>query len=681
MKTGSRIRFFFDRSFGGKWWKQLVILAALLALLIVLLWIVALIFKAPGVGAGDYLHKILGYFFDTDSFHNDIQNVEITFPPFISLLLASLGMILLGGMLISVIVNIWERKVERIRSGEVAYHFTGHYVVLGVNTMTPSVVRQIHAKDPNAYIVLQSGKNAEDVRQWLKVALSHRQMKALTFMHGSIDAEEDLRKLCFRDARRVIILGDDDSPSHDSLNLECVKHIVHILGRGAGQEAGQGDRLHCDVLLNNRTTFSILQKVETDPEWLAAIYLNPFNFHEAWAQKVIVDNRATSDGIEIEYTPLDYAGIDYESSKRVHLVVIGMNSMGFAVGVEAARTLHFPNFIRDGKLKTTITFIDPAADREMNYFVSRYRSLFEVADLKYTDATGDYPQEREVTEYKSTNLDHCGFLDVQFSFVKGHPESPSVRTLLSEWAIDTDSLMTVAVCNDDSSKALAAGIYLPDVLFLNKIPVLIEQPLTNSLFTSMMPCDNKYGNIRLFGMLDEGFSLDSIEQNETWALRVQNTYDTFYDLRQNESNAGNAFQKTFEAPFPSKEAMRETWSVTPTALRWANTYNANSIPIKTRSFRLNTTRTLSESDMELMAEVEHNRWNVEHLLSGFRVTTSEENGRICVDKGIKNKLKKSEHRAHFDIRPYRDLEHDANGVMANEYDIVLSKCFMKIINE
>lgn len=45
-----------------------------------------------------------------------------------------------------------------------------------------------------------------------------------------------------------------------------------------------------------------------------------------------------------------------------------MSRMGVALGIEAARLAHYPNFMRNPKLKTRITFIDKNCHSEMKYF-------------------------------------------------------------------------------------------------------------------------------------------------------------------------------------------------------------------------------------------------------------------------------------------------------------------------
>lgn len=91
---------------------------------------------------------------------------------------------------------------------------------------------------------------------------------------------------------------------------------------------------------------------------------------------------------------MDREPITRESNRTVHLVIIGMSRMGVALGIEAAHLLHFPNFCRDRRLKSRITFIDAAADEEMNFFRGRYRHYFDLAPSLYRDM--EHPEEARV---------------------------------------------------------------------------------------------------------------------------------------------------------------------------------------------------------------------------------------------------------------------------------------------
>ena len=63
---------------------------------------------------------------------------------------------------------------------------------------------------------------------------------------------------------------------------------------------------------------------------------------------------------------------------------------------------------------------------------------------------------------------------------------------------------------------------------------------------------------------------------------------------------------------------------------------------------------LSETEVEEMAQVEHNRWNVEKLLMGYRKPHKDEDKYAYPEHA--SELKKNKERfIHHDIRPFSQL--------------------------
>ena len=62
--------------------------------------------------------------------------------------------------------------------------------------------------------------------------------------------------------------------------------------------------------------------------------------------------------------------------------------MGIALAIEAAHIAHFPNF-KTHRKKTRITFIDREARREMDFFMGRYRHLFDLSEARFMDCEQD----------------------------------------------------------------------------------------------------------------------------------------------------------------------------------------------------------------------------------------------------------------------------------------------------
>ena len=101
-----------------------------------------------------------------------------------------------------------------------------------------------------------------------------------------------------------------------------------------------------------------------------------------------------------------------------------------------------------------------------------------------------------------------------------------------------------------------------------------------------------------------------------------------------------------------------------------------TIPTKMRSIGLNEDDwdkfyDISQQDIEILAQVEHNRWNVEELILGYRPCTDEEQDKIAADVDTQKDAFKAR-KIHYDLRAYNDLRPDKTGRSAKIYDLCLS---------
>ena len=82
---------------------------------------------------------------------------------------------------------------------------------------------------------------------------------------------------------------------------------------------------------------------------------------------------------------------------------------------------------------------------------------------------------------------------------------------------------------------------------------------------------------------------------------------------------------------------------------------------------------IPQQDIELLAQVEHNRWNVEELILGFRPCTDKEQKEIEADVATQKSAYKAR-KIHYDLRAYNDLRPDGTGKSVKIYDLCLSAC-------
>jgi hypothetical protein len=98
------------------------------------------------------------------------------------------------------------------------------------------------------------------------------------------------------------------------------------------------------------------------------------------------------------------------------------------------------------------------------------------------------------------------------------------------------------------------------------------------------------------------------------------------------------------------------WNEIPVAHQWSNLYSAYSIDTKLRSLGITDYLNirLNEEQIFIISQVEHNRWNIEKLLLGFRKPTPEEQ-KVIDNNDTQRKEYKNKYFVHTDIRPYDEL--------------------------
>lgn len=656
----------FDRSFSGASWKQIAWLFGILTLVMgIALWIQSYCTAR--------LHdmRILELLLDPGAFvmqEGDPQGYE-RLP---LLVLTFIGTIFFTGGLISVVSNILTGRIARFRQGEIRYRFDRHIVLLGASDTAAGLIRELHAAPEHRGhdIVLLTQADAESMRRKLHTELSASQERRLTILHGQRDSREELEKIHIRRADCVFLLGDEGEQEHDSVSINALMQISAILGT-----EWRSRPLPCHVSFEYQSSFQIFQLADFEKaaQMKSRIHLSATNLHENWAQRVLVSGRCSRNGEEIRYPSLDRGGIRAESDRYVHLIVAGMSRMGVAMGVTAAHIAHYPNFVTRG-IRTRITFIDPDAGREMNFLQGRYEPLFRLSHhtLRTFDAAG-----RETLRVHTPAED---FLDVEWEFIQGGIESPAVRRLLEEWTADEKALPVLAICGNAAPDNVAAALCLPQPVYERQVPIFVYQQETAAIL-DIARRSFRYRNLYPFGMMCESYDA-ALKQRIRKARRINYIYEYFFAAKnaaqkqaqqRGETFDAGAFAAEFTLPEWPDDAVDRCWHDLPLALQWSSIYAANAIPTKLRSLGIDPLRPrpLTQPEEETAARVEHNRWNIERLLMGYRPATAAERERAAADNAYNKELK--ERFIHINIAPYEALPEEIRAI-----DRILTRCLHRV---
>ena len=602
-------------------------------------------------------------------------------------LIAILGFLLLNGLLVSTLISWFDRRRDQWIKGEIDYKYfkrwwrcRKHYIVIGGSDVVVGVVEQLLRKYPYAYVLIQTSSDVDTLRRKLFSTISERQQAQIVIYYGSCTSEEDLLRLGLNNAEEVYLIGedtrsDDVESYHDTLNMKCLELLRKLYMQTANgkeitakasdvnkfkerlkelEKEDQSERkekefrenaenaelelrwksrprLNCRVMFEYQTTFSVFQFFDIDEQMSTYINFKPFNYYEMWAQKVLVNREVEKDIIEANFNKLGYLplegseGITYGSDNYVHFFVVGMSRMGVAMGLEAAHLAHFPNYTEQNKIRTKITFIDTNAASEKDFFIGRFRDLFSLSHWRCAniDENGKL-QWKSQDIHTPTGYDYLGgdFLDVEWEFINGGIEQDAIQDYILS-CTSSKARVTIAICLPESNKAHAAALYLDKRIYESDrlLQVLVYNRNGSAIIDAISKNNMRYpyhGKLRSFGCAADCMAIDHVEISEYIGEQIDKAY--------NGDKEGNAIEKE-KYIGKSKEAMR-----------WSSIYNGNTMWTKLRSIGFNPNEpVINEKSIQVLADVEHNRWNIEELLMNFRPLTPLEQDDVTAQRIAKEK--------------------------------------------
>ena len=304
------------------------------------------------------------------------EDRHLTFQVIVNLV----GLVLVSSMLISLLSNMVENRVDEFTRGVVRYRFKDHLLFLGADEMLKDTIEgQFRAEDklPKAVVVLTS-QDAAEVRKRLMSEIADKSIrKRLIVLYGDRTQKEQLQSVWAQTAQRIFILGEPNEPDHDTKNTLCLRELKNM-----------ATAMKCYMACDHLSTLRIMQ-LQTEP-LPANFHLTVSNALEGWAQRVLVNQ----DGYPRLYRKEQ---ISADDRQYVHLVLIGASQMAYAMAITAAHTAHYPNFLTQGK-RTRITFIDPNINAHRDFLRGHFESLFRLSRQQYVWLSNDGAQGTVHTE-------------------------------------------------------------------------------------------------------------------------------------------------------------------------------------------------------------------------------------------------------------------------------------------
>lgn len=637
-------------------------------------------------------------------------------------LIAIFGVFLLNGLLVSSIVGWIDSRKEKWLKGEVKYSSflrrkgKKHYVIIGGNDLSISITKQIFTSKSSKtkfsripYIIIQTSRNVEEFRREVFSELTEYQQQHVIILYGSRTSKIDLYHLGLNKIEEIYILGeeprtDDIESYHDTMNMKClallrelyeqtpngkeisakieqVKTYRKNLSQTIDEEALRNDsknkdleewwkkrpRLNCRVMFEYQTSFSVFQFFDIDELMDTYVKFTPFNYYELCAQNVFInkciDKKEIINNFQNgKYLPLEgLEGIKVNDEEYVHLFIVGMSRMGVAMAIETAHLCHYPNFEKKG-IRTKITLIDKNAREEKDFFMGRLKELFDLSNWRYGEVKDTNNWITWDMSHKPLNYKYLGgdFIDIEWEFINGGIESSAIQNYILMSA-NPMAKITIAICLTESNRSHAAALYLDKRIYKSSsvLQVLAYNRYGDSIVNAISKGCSEYpfsGKLRGFGCAEQCKVIEHLILSEDIGEHIADAY---------------AEGKTRYAINPENVYSGKS----NTANNWSSIYNGNTLWTKLRCINFDEkTSTLSQEDIDVLANVEHNRWNVEELLMNFRYLEEDEQEMVINGEEKKKNLKKE--MAHLDICSNNRLEVIDKGI--RKYDVLLTECLSDI---
>lgn len=488
---------------------------------------------------------------------------------------------------------------------------------------------------------------------------------------------KDVVETDFSAISEVAILADysQDPLAADNEAMAMLKRLATVY------EPAQhgGKQLLCHLLLRSQSLLHMIRLDGFCQEIKSKLEVSAFTMEDQWSRAIALS--------------LDREPITLQSEKTVHLIIFNMSDVAEQVAINAAHVCHYPNYTqKEHTLRTRITVIDEHAIEKSREWTQKYNHLFDNSYYRLVD-TGKHPAV--IDTLKPMYSDRGDFVDIEWEFVSGSPYNSLIRRKVELWAESQSQLLTVVLAGKDTERQLNDALHLPPAVAGQKIPVYVYMQHDEAY--QQIQHTGSTSHLTPFGMVNRGYDVNVPLLK--MAKNVKYIYDRCYI--ENDKDWTGRLRFTVDIDEKQKELC---WQKESAVKQTSNIYNAMTIAVKMRSMGFKEDDwdkfyDLSQEDIELLAEVEHNRWSVEELILGWRPCTDKEQQEIAKsieehiekrnrlgDEAVKGEktlkeVYKKERKAHYDLRAYSELQPDGTGRPVQVYDRCLSACIPLIAKE
>lgn len=504
-------------------------------------------------------------------------------------ILSWMGGMILCGFVTGAIVNAFDGRKDKIRSGQVRYKFKGHGLIIGWDYQGSAVVKNLLSRPEIKELLIVSQTPAEEITDILSRTFDKTQMANIYIYNSTVKIGDNISELQPEAARVIVILGEQNSPDQDGESLQTERILQNYVRQKIRNSPGQKfDNLPIKLYLHLEDPSLYIQARSDEDGFIEdeLIDIELCNFYESWAWRCwsctgALDSTSTASGKE--YLPLRY-----KNSERVELFVIGFDPMAMALINYAIPLM---NYGKTGK-HCKITLFDENSESRI------------------------YLPKKQLTEMLP---------EVDIVYAPYHGSSDEANDIMYEAACREDTSVTVVIALPGADAAVKAYAALSRPLRREKISVLIRQSTECASCITKELLQNSGDNVELryFGMLDilpwMDLRRDEYGKYNNYGWEVVNKIIS----QKNDWKPVEAPEKFLEilnlalaVPFGEAEAEQaeKQWNGIQRWKRWSSINAGDSFKEKMNAFPDCT------SDAErcvTFLRSEHNRWWSERLLAGW----------------------------------------------------------------
>jgi hypothetical protein len=348
---------------------------------------------------------------------------------------------------------------------------------------------------------------------------------------------------------------------------EQVQVCVLIYDLIKGSERSKENSLECNMHLLNHDYLNILRKHTLVKNVNDGLSLNVFNLYENSARELFQEN------------PPDRTGIPEQSNKYVQLIIFGFGQAGEALAIQCGLTGHYLN--RKTSLPRVVVF-DRHALEKIDAFKKKYPSF--------------------------TNYCNLSFETIEAS-------SPQLIPELEKYLADPEALNTIVLCFDNKINNLMLGLQIDTLT--PSTPAIPFQVFIRTGDNDSFDAISK--NLKPYGLPASVCSLNAITGCDL-DKQARAVHADFLKIRKTKANFG------------SQDSDVE-WEELSQEFKDSNRKAADHMGVKMRGIGCQIVlqsdprpeTKISPAELELLAELEHCRWNAERSLAGWTYDSVKSN--------------------------------------------------------